>query len=97
MLLGQRAMIDSRLDEAVHAFQERLRALRVERGWSLGDAGRVSGLTGSLWRKYEVGDTEPRLTQLLRIQRALDLSSVEMLFGTLPTEELLAQSPPSEH
>jgi transcriptional regulator with XRE-family HTH domain len=71
--------------DAHRAFQARIRALREARGWSLGEAGRASGLTGSLWRKYELGQVEPRLTQLLRIQRALELQSLELLFGPLPS------------
>jgi transcriptional regulator with XRE-family HTH domain len=77
------------LEDAQRAFQKRIRALREAKKWSLGEAGRASGLTGSLWRKYEEGEVEPRLTQLLRIQRALGLPSVELLFGPLPTEGVL--------
>jgi transcriptional regulator with XRE-family HTH domain len=77
-------------EAARFAFQTRLRALREAKGWSLGDAERVSGVTGSQWRKYEIGDVEPKLTQLLRIQRAFGFASLELLFGALPTEELLA-------
>jgi transcriptional regulator with XRE-family HTH domain len=73
------------------AFRIRLRALREERNWSLGDAERVSGVTGSQWRKYEAGQVEPKLTQLLRIQRAFGFASVELLFGALPTEGLLRE------
>lgn len=79
------------LDDAVRAFQERMRTLRNAKGWSLGEAGRESELTGSLWRKYELGQVEPKLTQLLRIQRALDLPSLEMLFGPLPTGAVLKE------
>jgi transcriptional regulator with XRE-family HTH domain len=63
------------------AFRQRLRASREARGWSLGDAQRMSGVTGSLWRKYENGDVEPKLTQLLRIQRAFGFASLELLLA----------------
>jgi hypothetical protein len=56
----------------------------------LGDAQRASGVTGSQWRKYEIGAVEPKLTQLLRIQRAFGFASLELLFGALPTAELLS-------
>ncbi len=77
-------------EAARSAFRTRLRALRVERGWSFGEAQRMSGVTGSLWRKYETGEVEPKLTQLLRIQRAFGFASLELLFGPLPTEGLLS-------
>lgn len=86
-------MANDPYDAARTAFCTRLRALRQERGWSLGEAERMSGVTGSLWRKYEQGDVEPKLTQLLRIQRAFGLASLELLFGALPTAGLLPDNP----
>lgn len=77
------------VQRAIAAFRGRVRQMRERRGWSLGDAERVSGVTRSHWRKLENGPSEPQLSSLLRIQRAFGLPSVENLFGPMPSERLM--------
>lgn len=83
------------LDEsrALTAFAERVRELREQRGWSFGDAEAVSGVTRSHWHKLESGSRQPGLLSLLRIQRAFGLSSLDALFGPLPTQQFFTPRP----
>jgi transcriptional regulator with XRE-family HTH domain len=82
--IGRTAKLSPAEKSALKAFRKRLRALREQRGWSYGEAERVSGVTRSHWRKLEIGPTEPQLVSLLRLQRAFGLSSLEALFSELP-------------
>jgi transcriptional regulator with XRE-family HTH domain len=79
---------------ALTVFSRRLRALREERNWSLGNAEAVSGVTRSYWRKLETGNHQPGLIALLRVQRAFGLASLDSLFGPMPTQALFV--PPAE-
>jgi transcriptional regulator with XRE-family HTH domain len=67
----------------------RIGALRVENGWTHHVMGRKAGINGTYLRQLEVGERNPGLDQLLRLARAFGLSSLEQLFGPLPTEELI--------
>jgi transcriptional regulator with XRE-family HTH domain len=46
-------------------------------------------MSGTYLRQVEEGARNPGLEQLVRLARAFDLSSLEQLFGPLPTEGLL--------
>lgn len=63
--------------------------LRVGRGWTHHVLGQQAGIHGTYVRQVESGERNPGLEQLLRLARAFQLSSLEQLFGPLPTEELL--------
>lgn len=80
--------------QAVRVFAALLRERREEREWSFGQAEAVSGVTRSHWKKLESGRHQPGLIALLRIQRAFGLSSLDSLFGPLPSQTLAL---PGEH
>lgn len=82
-LLGQgiprdRAVLGTRIGE-----------LRVHNGWTHHVLGRHAGINGTYVRQLEAGQRNPGLDQLLRLARAFRLSSLEQLFGPLPTEDLV--------
>jgi transcriptional regulator with XRE-family HTH domain len=83
------SLSDDALQRAREQFGHRLRALREQRAWSQGDAGRKSGVSQGEWSRVERAETNPSMTTLLRIQHALDLDSVEMLFGDPPSRRIL--------
>lgn len=74
-------------DRAVLAV--RIGELRVSRGWTHHALGQIAGLHGTYLKEVEQGRRNPSLDQLLRLARAFQLSSLEQLFGPLPTEELI--------
>jgi predicted transcriptional regulator len=43
------------------------------------------------WARIEQGRVDPRLSSLVRIQHALDLDGIEVLFGRLPSRQLLQE------
>jgi transcriptional regulator with XRE-family HTH domain len=70
-------------------FGHRLRELREQRAWSQGEAGRQSGVSQGEWSRVESAQTNPSMTTLLRIQHALNLDSVETLFGEPPSRRIV--------
>lgn len=65
-------------------FGSRLAALRVARDgvyMSRQEAAEEAGLHRDYWRRLERGLSDPTLTSLLRIQRALGVDSIEALLG----------------
>lgn len=56
-------------------FGRRVRQSREERGWSQGDLARECGLTPSGVAHFEAGRREPRLTSIVRLAEALDISA----------------------
>ena len=67
----------------------RLGELRVSRGWTHHGLGQRAGSNGTYLRQLENGERNPGLDLLLRLARVFELKSLEQLFGTLPTEDLL--------
>jgi transcriptional regulator with XRE-family HTH domain len=67
----------------------RIGELRVKNGWTHHVLGRQAGINGTYVRQLEQGERNPGLDQLLRLARAFRLSSLEQLFGPLPTEDLV--------
>ncbi len=79
------------LDEALIAHAQaivraQIARLRKVRNLTQGEAGERVGWTQTYWSRVEAGGFELRLEHLLGVQRALELDSIESLFGTLPSE-----------
>ncbi len=82
---------DEALEALMEAFRTRIRDLRLRREWSVEHASVVSHVGRSAWYRLESGTQEPSLRNLIRLQRAFRLASIEALFGPLPTERFLAE------
>jgi len=67
----------------------RVGQLRVENGWTHHVLGQRAGMNGTYLKQLEEGQRNPGLDHLLRLARAFNLTSLEQLFGPLPTEELV--------
>lgn len=67
----------------------RVGELRYEHGWTHHGLAQHAGINGTYLRQVEEGGRNPGLEQLLRLARAFELSSLEQLFGPLPTEDLV--------
>lgn len=74
-------------DRAVLA--ARVGELRVARGWTHHVLAQRAGLHGTYLKQMEAGQRNPGLEQLVRLARAFELSSLEQLFGPLPTEAVM--------
>lgn len=78
---------------AIHAARtvcaERIASLRETAGLSQRSAAARAGLDASHWSKIERQIAEPTLSSLLRIQYALELESLEELFGEHPSARLV--------
>ena len=66
--------------------RERLRKLRLQRGWTQEDVGKMLGVTGSAYGMIEQGVRSPRLPMVLQLQQ---------IFG-VPVEELFCEDLPNE-
>ena len=80
------------LDALRHAFRTRICELRVSRGWSPAEAAGVSKMGRSAWYRLERGETDPTLKTLVRLRLAFGLSSIEALFGPLPSERAIDEA-----
>jgi len=70
-------------DELAEAFGKRLKRLRGELGWSSAtDFSEIIGLEAQAYRKYERGESIPKLESLKRICECLSTTSDYLLFGT---------------
>ena len=78
------------MEAARAALSERMALLRSEAGLSQRAAARKCGMDQKHWSLIENRQRNPGLDSLLRIQFALDLPSLEVLFGDPATKELLA-------
>lgn len=67
----------------------RIGQLRARNGWTHHVLARRAGVNGTYLRQLEAGQRNPGLDQLVRLARAFGLSSLEQLFGPLPTEDLM--------
>lgn len=83
----------------ITAFGARLRELRKSRSFEDGsdtnvaympqkEAARRAGLDPTYWGRLETGKSEPTLTSLLKIQRGLQLDSIESLLGPTASIQL---------
>ena len=55
-------------------FSVRLTALRKEKGLSQADVGRLLGIKGDAYGRYERGEVKPSIEVAMRIAEALDVS-----------------------
>ena len=61
-------------------FHERLRALRLEKGYTQAELAKAIGVTKSTMAKYDRGDLEPNIENIKKIAQALDVS-IDILLG----------------
>lgn len=66
--------------------RERLRQLRLERGWTQEDVGQMLGITGSAYGMIELGVRNPRLPIALRLQQIFDVPIEYLFFDKQPNE-----------
>jgi hypothetical protein len=80
------------LDRAKKAVSEGVTTRREEAAMSIRAAARGADMHHSEWLRIERGDIDPRLSTLLRMQRALKVDSLEALLGSTPSR-VLAEGP----
>jgi transcriptional regulator with XRE-family HTH domain len=66
--------------------REQIARLRRGRKLTQSEAGEKVGWPQDYWSRVETGGVELRLEHLLGVQRALELDTIESLFGTLPSK-----------
>jgi transcriptional regulator with XRE-family HTH domain len=74
------ARISGKAREAV-VFGERLRALRLARGWTQEQLAEECGLTAVQVSRIENGAHEPKLTTILRLARAFGVKAGKLIEG----------------
>jgi transcriptional regulator with XRE-family HTH domain len=84
---------DAALAAARVRLADRMRQLRTEANMSQRQAADLAGMDQKNWSRIEGRRANPRLDSLLRIQFALRLESIESLFGSPGTGELLQRKP----
>jgi transcriptional regulator with XRE-family HTH domain len=65
----------------------RLRALRVERGWTLADVSKRTGMTISALSKVEIGKVALTYDKLVRLSEGLDIDLSTLLSGPADASE----------
>jgi transcriptional regulator with XRE-family HTH domain len=80
---------DGTMQEARRRLAERMKALRHEAKMSQREAARRGGMNQRNWSRIEQAQLNPRLDSLLRIQHALQVDSLEALFGPQATRDIL--------
>lgn len=74
------------MDQSIKRFGQNVRAARLARSWTQEDLAHESGLAPVQVSRIERGVREIRLTTLLRLLTALDVSSTQLLEGTLDSD-----------
>jgi DNA-binding XRE family transcriptional regulator len=59
---------------------EKLKAAREERGWSIPQAASQANVTDSTWRNWEVGGLNPSIKNIEKLSRLLRKSREELGF-----------------
>ena len=74
-------IVEDQFDVAVEAeiFGKRLRQLRTEAGWTQEQLAEAAGITTTYTSDLERGTKVPSLTIILRISRALRISTADLL------------------
>jgi transcriptional regulator with XRE-family HTH domain len=67
----------------------RVGELRVQQGWTYHVLGQHVTMNGTYLRRLEEGKHDLGLDRMLRLAHVFELSSLEQLFGHLPTEPLI--------
>ncbi len=74
-------------------FQERIRALRLKRGWTQEQAAENCGIGQKLYQLYELGiKANPGLLTLQKIARGYDLEVHQLLGIALPRVQVTKQT-----
>jgi transcriptional regulator with XRE-family HTH domain len=79
------------MEAARQALAARMEELRDAAGMSQRQAALRGGMDPRNWARIEQGKLNPRLDSLLRIQFALDVDSLEALFGVATTAQILEE------
>jgi transcriptional regulator with XRE-family HTH domain len=88
--MARRPKPDERtMEEARDALAARMAQLRGEAGMSQRTAAGRAGMDPRNWSRIERRELNPRLDSLLRIQFALEVDSLESLFGESATGQIL--------
>ena len=69
------------MEDAVERFGSNVREARLERGWTQEELARATGLASVQVSRIERGRREVRLTTLLRLAAALDVSLDRLVEG----------------
>jgi transcriptional regulator with XRE-family HTH domain len=71
-------LIIDAVKERQSVLAERLKSLRLQRGWTQGQAGCASGVSASAWSKIENGLMSPTYDVLLRLAHGLGVDVAEL-------------------
>lgn len=71
-------VIDNATQSSESALAERLRMLRAQRGWTLGQTSKASGVAASTLSKIENGLMSPTYDVLLKLASGLDIDLAEL-------------------
>ncbi len=69
------------MEEALARFGQNVRATRLARGWTQEELAHRSGLATVQISRIERGRREVRITTLLRLMKALDVTAEELFEG----------------
>ncbi|MEI9918986.1 MAG: helix-turn-helix transcriptional regulator [Bacteroidota bacterium] len=61
------------------AFGKRLRALRLKKGLTPAQFSKATGIDKDTLRKYEAGESEPKLVAIMTMAKALKISHLDLL------------------
>ncbi len=87
--MDSKSPTDEQLRQARRDLAKRIRTLRDELGLTQCTAAERAGITQGAWSNLERDKHEPQFTNLLRVQHALQLESIESLMGDQPSRRVL--------
>jgi|BioPla2DNA2_1021312.scaffolds.fasta_scaffold96378_4 putative transcriptional regulator len=64
--------------------REKMKQLRLERGWTQEDVGNMLGITGSAYGMIELGVRTPRLPLAVKMQELFGVPVAELFFEDQP-------------
>src|SRR5690242_20142694 len=73
------SMLDGRRTRLRSLFSARLKALRLEKGWTATQTAARAGCTVGYYCKLERGDQEPAFEMLAKLARAFGLDEIDLL------------------
>lgn len=87
--VADNSLEDDLADRVRLAVSRNVSSIRREASLSLRAAARGANIHHSEWLRIERGEIDPRVSTLLRIQRSLNVDSLETLLGATPSLSLL--------
>lgn len=87
------ALVASGVPRGRAAIGVRLGELRFRRGLTRHGLGQQAGMNGTHLMRVELGAASPKLETLAKLANFYGLTTVEQLFGQLPSEELVRENP----